>query len=57
MKTTAETAAYSGGKAMWRISGEYWDNTELMCKLVSETAASLPMPKIKTGAKTANKLV
>ncbi len=38
---------YPGAKPYYWISGELWDDAEMLCDLVQKTAAQLPLPKPK----------
>mgnify|MGYP004417315900 CR=1 FL=1 len=42
-----EAPAYPGSKLYFLISEDYWDDREYLSRLISETAAVLPLPKPK----------
>ncbi len=42
-----ETPPYPGAKPYFYISGDYWEDRDLLSQLIAKTAAELPLPKPK----------
>jgi TfoX/Sxy family transcriptional regulator of competence genes len=45
-----EAAPYAGAKPYFLISGEYWDDSQWLAKLIKISADELPFPKQKKPA-------
>jgi DNA transformation protein len=45
--TPDEAPPYPGAKNYYLVSGDFWDDKEWLCELISRTSAVLPLPKPK----------